>query len=325
MNTGRLRQGSLFIILFLILCLTGCGTVKGIYRKISPEKIYKKVTFQAGKTDSLKKRVLMLPILDQARLGKQKLEKISHTFISMLSKDERLLIYPARDPIPTTLKLRNPEFGIVTDPDRARKAEEMGMNVLLTVIINPLEFRPKKKSFWPLRVIWPFGGANREVEISMFVNALDITNGTLILSHLEIRKLDLIEDLMAWEEEDEAELRKSIDEKELQKAFADMLEGHVEALREALDRHPWSGRILSVNDGKVIISAGKDVGIEAGEVFEVYGRGDPVRSASGRTYYLLGPKIGEVKAEKVMDSYASAVPLSEGKFQAGYLVRPVKN
>lgn len=326
MKAGSFQRGLFIILLSLFLLPSGCSTTKNIYKnvykkvtKFSPKKVVKKITFQDNAPDSLKKRVLLLPFMDRADLGKERVDSMTQTFMAHLNRNTRLILHEAKEPIPSNLQMRSPEFGVVIDPARARRAEEMGMNILLTVIINPFEFPSRTKGIWPLRY------TKKQLEISMSVSALDITNGTLLLSQVESRKFDLLEDLMEWEEKSEKELRKNIDEKELAEAVAEILEDQAQAVAGALNQQPWSGRILSADREKVIISAGKDVGIETGNVFEVFDRGEPIRSASGRSYYLLGPKIGEVKTVQVMDSYASAVPLADTTLQAGYLVRIMRD
>lgn len=321
MKKGMMRSIFLAILLSLFFMYTGCSTTNNLYRKISKssKSAYQKMTFQNRAVDSLRKRVLLMPFMDQAGLGEKRLAGMTATFSSLLEKDNRLILHKTETQIPTNRKIRSPEYGIIIDPDQARMAEEMGMNVLLTVIINPFEFHSVRTGIWPLR------RTKKEVEVSMFVNALDITNGTLLLTHLESRQFRLHQDLMEWEEENEAELRRNIDEKDLEKALAGMVEDQAEALTRKLKTHPWAGRILSADKEKVIISAGKDVGVEPGNVFEVYDRGEAIRSGTGRAYHLLGMKVGEVKAVQVMDSYASAVPLSEETLKAGYLIRPTRD
>lgn len=318
MKIGMMRSIFLVILLSLFLMNAGCSTTKNLYRKISKSSrsTYQKITFQNRAADSLRKRVLLVPFMDQAGLGEKRLASMTATFSSLLEKDGHLILHRAETPIPTTRKIRSPGYGIIIDPDQAKRAEEMGMNVLLTVIINPFEFHSVRAG------IWPFRHTKKEVEISIFVNALDITNGTLLLTHMESRQFRIHEDLMEWEEEDENELRRNIDEKDLEKALAGMVEDQAETLNRNLKTHPWAGRILSVEKENVIISAGKDVGVAPGNVFEVYERGEAIRSHTGRSYYLLGAKVGEVKAVQVMDSSASAVPLSEETLKAGYLIRP---
>ena len=310
MKAGFFNWRYLILLLALFTLQSGCSPTR---------TLYKKVTFQNNETDSLKNRVLLLPFTDQADLGKERVDTITASFATLLQKDNRILLHRSKDTLPSSLKLRSPGYGIIIDPDQAKRAEEMCMNVLITVLISPFEFHSKKTG------IWPFRHTKKEAEISISLNALDITNGTLLLTHLESRKFKLLEDLMEWEEPDEKELRRNIDEKKLEKALAGMLEDQAEALTEALKGHPWSGRIISADQGKVIISAGKDVGVETGTIFDVYDRGESIRSATGSFYFLMGSKVGKLKTVTVMDSYASTVPLSETTLKAGYLIRPAKN
>ena len=304
------RWRHLIILVSFIVLSVGCSATKSVY---------KVVTFQKNETDSLKKRVLLLPFVDRAELGQEQLRDMSNTFVNLLNKDNRLLLDRDNEPISSTLKMRSPEYGIIIDPDQAKRAKELGMNVLLMGIINPLEFHTRKSG------IWPFRGTKREAEVSMFVNALDVTNDTLLLTHLESRKFKIYEELTEWEEPDEQTLRRSIDEEKLAKVLADIIEEQADVLRETLDQQPWSGWILSADDQEVIINAGKDVGIVPGYIFDVYKRGEPVRSKTGKTYYLLGQKVGMIKAAEVLESSASAVSLSEASFEPGYIIRPSAN
>lgn len=305
------RRWCHFIILlsFIVLCV-GCSAT---------QNVYKVVTFQKHKTDSLKKRVLLLPFLDRAELRQEQLREMSDAFVARLNKDNSLLIERDSEPVSSTLKMRSPEYGIIIDPDQAERARQLGMNVLLMGIINPLEFHTRKSG------IWPFRGTKREAEVSMFVNALDVTNDTLLLTHLESRKFRLHEELTEWEEPDEEILRRGVDEEKLEKVLADIIKEQAEVLSETLDRLPWSGWILSADDQEVIVNAGKDVGIVPGYVFDVYKRGEPIRSNTGKTYYLLGQKVGTIKTVEVLESSASAVSLSDALIEPGYIIRPSAN
>ncbi len=305
------------ILMFPLIQGLGCATTKSIYEKVSDKaKIFKKVYRKVRPGNAgLKKRVLVLPFLDQAGMGEAKLAEITATLVDLLNADGHLLLHEISEPLPSTVKIRSPKFGIVIDPDLAKRAEEMGMNALITVVISPFEVHSKKTG------IWPFRGTKQEFEISMVVNALDITNGTLFLTNLESGKVKSqeqeIDDFLVIEEEGEAE----IDEEALNKALAEILEAHASAIIDALKDQPWSGRILSADGKTIIISAGKDVGLTAESVFEVFGRGDSIRTASGRSLYLLGPKLGEIKTVKVMESHSSAVPLTGEQFRPGHVIK----
>lgn len=316
MKNTPFRIAFLSLAAALLLCVTGCGTVKSVYNYLDKPEVTPLGRTKADKS-GLKKKVLVLPFLNQGELPEKRFDEISSAFLSLLEKDDRILLHVSRDPIPSTLKVRSPRFGIVIDTDVAKRAEEMGFNVLVTVVINPADLRFKRTGVWPLRKL------KREVEMSMVVNALDLINGTLFLTQLEAEKMDFGVDEVDEEEEIKLEMPE-INDKTFSALWRRIVERQVSALKTALRNQPWTGRVLSARGENVIVNAGKRVGLNSGSVFEVFSRGDPIRSASGRSIYLLGPKVGEIRAVGIMEDSAAAVPVTEASYQAGQVIR-VKN
>jgi len=312
MKRGIFTRLSPIILSLFLIQVAGCSTIKSVYRSGTgtAKNIAKRVI--PGKKSGLKKRVLVIPVMDQAGVGEEKAAYITTTLVELLKKDKNILVYKSINPMGSTAKMKSPQYGIVIDPEMAKRAEEMGMNTLITSILNTFEVTSKKAG------IWPFRKFRKEFEISMLVNALDITSGTIFLTNLESRKIKITVD----EEESEEEKEKLvIDDKRLDKGLSRILEKQVSVIRSGLANQPWSGRVVSVNTENVIINAGKDVGIAAGTVLDVFGKGEPIRSLSGQAYHLLGPKIGEIKAVEVMEDNSSAVPLTGGGFQAGQVIK----
>ncbi|MFC1823646.1 hypothetical protein ACFL9T_13125 [Thermodesulfobacteriota bacterium] len=307
----RKTNGGIYLLIpFVILFLTSCSQTKSVYNSMS-KSVSKSVSRTIRRSKSkLKKRVLVLPVLDQAGIGQERAEQLTSKLAQLLMEDEKLLVQTSSQPLPSIIKLRSPKFGIVIDPDLAKKAEEVGMNVLVTISLSPFEMKFKNKG------IWPFKKVIREVEVSMVVNALDVINGTLYTTHLESRRVKMPEDDLLFEQD-----RKEMDMDMLDKQLIIILNDQADAIIESLRLQPWSGRVLSANKSAVMINAGRDVGVKEGSVFEVFGRGDAIDSASGRALYLLGPKVGEIKTAKVMETYSSADPLSGGNFKAGQVIK----
>ncbi|MEW6669614.1 MAG: hypothetical protein AB1512_30760 [Thermodesulfobacteriota bacterium] len=306
-----------FGMLSLVAVAAGCGTMKSVYDKVSVAKPSVNIVSTKADKSGLKKKVLILPFLNQAGLPEKKYRELTVAFMRLLEKEDRLVLIQSPDPLPSTLKQGASGFGILTDSDMAKKAEEMGCNVLVTVVINAYELRLKRTGIWPLR------STKREVEVSMVVNALDLINGTLFLTELESEKMDF--DMEEWDEEEELKVEMpEIDDKTFTRLWTGVVERQVANLRPALRNQIWSGRVLSARNQHIVVSAGRSVGLASGKVFEVFARGEPVRTAGGRSIYLLGPKVGEVKAVEIMEDSAMAVPLTEAAYKAGQVIR-VKN
>jgi len=286
-------------LLFMLLIQgTGCGTTKSVYKKAWPKK------------GDLKKRVLVLPILDQAGAGDEKVTQLTATLVELLQKDEKLLVQTGTMPVPSRQRVRSPEFGVVIDPALIAIADQMDMNVLVAGVLNPYEMKVKRSGWWPVRWV------KREHEVSLLLNAYDTINGTIIVSHLEARKIKTPKDNPEGEQE-----KTRIDENRLQEELSDIIEDHASTLIDELGDQPWRGKIISVDGEDIVINAGEDIGLTSESIFEVFGEGEGVRSLSGRFLYLSGPKVGEIKTVKFMPSRATAVPVIGGPFKAGQVIK----
>jgi len=311
LSRGGFMNGVLksFLLLFLslvFLSVGGCSTSKRLYSKISPD------------SSGLKKRVLVLPFWDQAGLGEEKLEQLTTQFLSVLNRDGAFVIERGKRSSAVSDRMRSPEYGIVTDPEQARRADQMGMNVMLTAVFSPLETQRIKTGIWPFRKI------KDETEIAMYVNAFDVINGTLLLTRLESVKIRTTADILDEDEEESVEAQKikpEIEEETLAKSLSEIMDRQAAEVGSALRERPWLGRIISSDASGALITAGSDVGVLPGAVFEVLGTGETVSSAGGQPLALLGSKIGEIKVTEVMKDRA-LTSLQEGSsFRAGQVIR----
>jgi hypothetical protein len=298
-------------VLIILLCLSwlaagGCATSKRLYSKMVPD------------SSGLKKRILVLPFWDQAELGEERLEQLTTQFLSLLNKDGVFLIERGKRPSTAPDRVRSPEFGIVTDPEQARRAEQMGMNVMLTAVFTPLETQRIKTGIWPFRKV------KDETEIAMYVNAFDVINGTLLLTRLESVKIRTTADIIDEDEEEDTQPQKikpDIDEKTLTKSLSEIVENQAAEVSSALREKSWFGKILSSDASGTYISAGRDVGVVPGMVFEVLGTGESIPSASGRPLAILGPAVGEIKVTEVMKDRALTSVQDGTSFKAGQIIR----
>ena len=293
---------SAMAVWFLILG-TGCGTTKSVY---------KKVTF--SNDTALKKKVLVLPLLDQAGVGEAKTAQLTDKLVELLKEGESLRVYKGELPAPSRQRMRSLKFAVVIDPALIEKADRMGMNVLVAGVLNPTELTAKKWGWWPVQ------GIKRRIEVSLLLNAYDIIDGTLFLTHLETRKMKISTDNPGWEEGGIPR----IDETELEEELSDILEDQASKIRDELEDQPWRGKIMSVDGDTMVINAGSDTGVTNGSEFLVYSVGERIRSVSGKYFYLLGPKVGEIKTVDVGDSNASATAVNGGPFKRGQIIT-IKN
>ena len=285
------------VLLQVLIIFFGCNTTETIIKGIMPA------------ADDLKKRVMVLPFIDQAGLGPDRATKITEDFRGLLEESPRLLLYDPPNGESFPLDMKSLELGVVTHPKLVRDAEELGMNVIITGIIYPTEI------FIEDTGIWPFSESSKIYEITVVVNVADIRSGALLSTQSESAQVCVPVDEATGQKEKDLINQLWID------AQGSILERQASTVTENLWNAPWSGKILAVENGTIKISAGKEVGLIRGHRLEVFARGESIPSISGRSFEIPGKKIGEIEADAITDKDALAVPVEGGPFSAGQVIK----
>jgi len=310
MKSSTVTRLSLLIMLFPLFLGIGCSTFRSIYweSEDAARSVSEMVSF--GKEDMLRKRILLVPIKNQAGIKQETATRITGTFMDLLAKNGDLLVTPLNDVEISSSDLSSPQYGIVIDPELVKKAEEKYMDVLITTTLYPFDVKTKKSGIWPFRKI------KKEIAISININVLDITNGTLILAKTETRKVKTDYDAAEGQED-----RWEVDNEILDEEASSILKTHSSDISDALASQPWTGKIKLADSKSVMINGGKDIGVTEGSIFEVFDKGEPIQSANGKDYSYLGQKAAEVRADEVMQEYTLATPLNNEILKDGQLVR----
>jgi hypothetical protein len=284
------------VLIFTSLYMTGCSTLKSISPGVS-----------SGNKSALKKKVLVAPVINMADLNDQKAAQMTETLLNLLKKDDSLSITLLKEFKSSQSAVTSSERGVVIDPELIKKADEMGMNILVTHILEPLNYTAKKRGIWPFRKL------KGEYEVAMLVNAVDIINGTLIDSSRDTDRIKMgpvpegQKTPPLWGEE------------ALNEVLNDLLKSQASTLLDALSRQEWREKI-ALEGGKIKINGGADIGITKGSVFEVFGRGEPVNSVTGKEFYSRGMKIGEINVTDVFEDHSLAVPSGDRVFENGQTI-----
>lgn len=288
-----------FPLIFLFLTLgTGCGTTKSLYRSVMPD----------GKK-GLKKRIWVMPPLDQGGIGEEKVDEITAKLTDQLKEKGHFLVYKGTKISSSSQITLTHQSVFILDPMLLKSADEMGINVLIVAALNPFESEARRRG------IWPFRRTRQEVDISLLVTAIDVIDGSFFLTY-EVSE----EKEISAEPTEKASMKKA----ELDEALAELLQDQAAVIREKLRDHPWRGKITLADPEGLLINAGKDIGLKTGQVFEVFAKGESIHSVNGRDITFLGPKVGEIKTVTVMASTAKAVPLIGGPFEAGQVIQEKK-
>lgn len=259
-------------------------------------------------SSDLKKRVTVIPIYDQTGKQTNLVKDSTEQFVSLLSKSSSVMIVDLPGPLPIKESDRSPEFGIITSPELIAKAKKMGINILITGLLVPIESSTEKTGIWPFRKL------SRVYEISMIANVVEVTTGYLYLTRLESEKIAF--PLEKAQEKDEA----GHVEKALNDAVPEILERQAATIADLLEESPWIGTITRVNGKAIEINAGKDIGAHPGQVFMVYARSDSIKRKFGRPIDLIGRSVGKIRITEVMEKLSIAVAEEEGGFVEGQII-----
>ena len=286
------------LMLLLLIQGIGCGTMGSLYNKVMPRD-----------EDKIKKRVWVVPFLDQADVGEKITAQTATDLEGLLEKTGRFLVVKGMKTTPSSHIVLTSESVFMVNPALIKSADEMGIDIIIVGALSPFETNSRREGMWPFRK------TKQKVDISLLVNAVDVINGGFLLSHLKNVEGEA-------SSSGEGEERKStLKRTTLEDVLSEIIENQAEVITEELRAHPWRSRVTSVDAEGLLVDGGSDIGLENGSVFEVYEIKDSIQSLDGRNLPLLGDKVGEIKVVKVLDSSVEATPLTGGPFEVGQVVQ----
>jgi len=301
--------GLFFLVSAIILfAVPGCSTTKSIIETISPKAVAEKIL---TKKSDLKKRVMVLPLMDEARLGSGRAAETTASLIKLLRKSRYLLVYQTPESVPLPKEGKQIKLGVLTNPELIKRAEDLDMNALISGTINPIEITNKKTAFWT----WPFRKSLKSYQVSVIVVVANVQHGTIYMVNRESVEITFREDKL--KDQDQGQIIDRV----LKEAMPRILKRQRKAVTKGLAKEPWLGRILSVENNTMMINAGSEVGVKSDQEFTVFAQGETIPCKDGKSLKILGKKVGKIKATSIMERHSLAVPVGEGAFSEGQVVR----
>ena len=301
--------GLFFLVSAIILfAIPGCSTTKSVIEAISPKALAEKIL---PTKSGLRKRAMVLPMVDEAHLGSGRAAETTASLIKLLRKSRYLLVYQAPESVPLPKGDKQIKLGLLTNPELIKRAEDLDMNALIRGTINPIEITNKKTAFWT----WPFRKALKSYRVSVIVVVADVQYGTIYMINHESVEVTFREDKL--KDQDQGKIIDRV----LKKAMPRILKRQSKAVIRGLAKKPWSGRILSIENNNIMINAGSEVGVQPGQEFTVFAQGETIACKDGKSLKILGRKVGQIKATSIMERHSLAVPVDEGQFSEGQVVR----
>jgi len=239
----------------------------------------------------LKKKILITPVINNSGIDNLQTDQIMRDCVSYISEDEYLVVSTLEKYGDTDKAFLNKQYGAILNPAYVKKSGASGINILLACIIQPVEITKARKG------IWPFRKDIRKITLTLSINAVDTVNGTLIV--YEDETIDFKSGLINTGEND----KWVPDSNLLQDKISDLTEELCSRAIDILRKVPWQSEPV-VDGENYVIRSGRDIGINENTVFEMFKKGEPVKSGAGDQFFLLGEKIGETRVKSFAEDSA---------------------
>jgi len=297
-----MKKGSGFLIwAIVLLCIpfiAGCGTGRSL------------VWQTIGDTDWPKKRVMVMQTVNLSGVSSDGLvDTVSETLSENLRKTGFFIIQRPDE----TMRSYTFKLGKPLEPEFINRAAESGINAVVFTTVTPVEITSARKG------VWPFRKHAEKFTVSVNLDIVDNNFGTVIISKEFAEDITFSgETIIATGKQDPFAQRKV---KALEKCLPEIVKEATKTAIRSLNRHVWTGRIVSLDGGKIMVNAGRDAGLRPGVVFEVFCADECVTACTGQTYALPGQKVGELRIVSLKARRALTEPVEGDGFQAGQIVK----
>jgi len=189
--------------------------------------------------------------------------------------------------------------GIINTDGFAGVARQYGLSALIESRIEDMHLFTKKKGLWGFRDLKTF------LSMTLRVRVYDVQTTALVLDQAKQGEMVLPESAAQA-----ATDLSTVDENLIRQLLFQITDETTEHTCEVLMETPWKGFIAGSDGETVRISAGRDVGLKVGDILEVFAKAEPIQGFNQRTYFIHGPKMGEVTVQAVFEHHSQAVKVS---------------
>ena len=279
----RVKKPRRLVLLIALMALTGlvaagCGITKTVSNYWD--------NIMDSQDTGLRKRIVVAPFVSrlphlQARaqaVGKaiaQRLEKKG----GMVLVDFKLLREELGKVSP---KIKHPEERIVA------AAMRLGLNTVLTGSLTNLAVKYDKTGIYGFREHQPF--AMLELDMKL----IDVATGVLLAENANNTKEELTSLQGTNILHGQPFPPKIVDELQ-----AELVMPAVNWVSKKVSAQAWTGFILAVDGKRVKVTVGRDTGLSVGDMLVAYGKGERIRSGSGRILTMPGPPVAKLKLVKL--------------------------
>jgi hypothetical protein len=298
-------MGKIVLAVCILFLVVGCSKASKLYRKtadLGP-------TVKSSEKNRLKKKIGFVFFENRTGYSSQNLEGMFRDRLAAhLAEEcaEVLLIQPEHQGFPGRLLVlpRQPS-GRVDNFQLAVTAKEFGFNAIVTGSLHSIKETQEEKG-----VLW-FKDIHNMLRTHIALQILDSQSGAKLLDEVFSHEIEM--------DQLESELPVSstaFDQKVFATILSELADTVGKSICKVIEDEPWRGFVVASAGTSLKLSAGSQVGIQSGTIFDIYSRGDMVEGKNGQRFFMPGKRTGAVEITAVSPRTSEAKLIS-GSYEGG--------
>jgi hypothetical protein len=186
--------------------------------------------------------------------------------------------------------------GLLDGYAMALLGRRQGVDFFLVGSLMDVKLELERKGFW----LWK--DTRYRIRAVVRLEVVDSATGAKILDDSQRDHIEI--DSLKYEELQQS---RAVRLSDVQPVLERMLRTSATLLCKRLRERPWQAFVIAAENGAIVLSAGSDAGLTAGQVLEVFGFAAPMVGKDGQRFTPIGEKIGEATVSAVTRESAQAV------------------
>jgi hypothetical protein len=313
-----IRQFIGALIMFTgFLIFIGCTTTQTLVEKTTKtvtrttRNISRKIVLS---DEDLKRKVGIFNFENNTLQKTQNFQEIFHKGLPEYLNDQCpgiILLNPASGGLLNALK-EPPKLksGLIDGYALAVLGRQLGLNAVVTGSLEDIRVIGELQG-----VLWT-KDTQHLVLIFIRVGVFDTRTGTKILDNTFDRRIE-IDDLEYRLIQESEEIKLPMLNETLNRLLTDVGDSICDAIRD----QPWDGYITKIDGDRYVIPSGIEVGLESGDILEVFDSSRIMEGIGGQRFFIPGLKIGEIEIVAITEDRLEAKLVSGENIKKGSTVR----
>lgn len=284
-----MRQLLILVVPFLSLFLIQCSIIHTKDRSVKT----KPEMFSSRKGNEMRKRIVVLPFLNQSSYnGSAYIDEARTRFLSELEKTDEVIILHA-DTVGLTNLADYRSGNTYKSEDIAKKLKLTGVHAIVEGIVKDISTTRRGDS------VGVFRRVKAEIKTKVELRVISVRSGQVMVS--ENREADLAESLTRVAERSFTDKDIQDDPTAVKFVIETAFEKTIPVVINALQKFSWEGRVALVKGERVYLNAGRQSGLNIGDVLRIVEHEEEVYDPENSQF--IGNIKGRMKGTVEVISY----------------------